>query len=61
MGTWPGQVQGFGRALRFPWFQLKQASVQANFPAPHHNHLLWMELAQLEPTEAMPKGEGNAV
>ncbi|CAK6441416.1 unnamed protein product [Pipistrellus nathusii] len=55
VGTWPDQVQGFGRALRFPWFQLKQA----NFPAPHHtdyNHLLWMELAQLEPTEAKPKG-----
>lgn len=62
--SWPDQVQGFGRALRFPWFQLKQASVQANFPAPHHadhNHLLWMELEHLEPTQAMLKGEENAV
>ncbi|KAK1339713.1 hypothetical protein QTO34_018268 [Cnephaeus nilssonii] len=58
VGTWPDQVQGFGRALRFPWFQLKQASVQANFPAPHHadhDHLLWMELEHLEPTQAMRK------
>ncbi|XP_028008231.2 ral guanine nucleotide dissociation stimulator-like [Eptesicus fuscus] len=59
VGSWPDQVQGFGRALRFPWFQLKQASVQANFPAPHHadhNHLLWMELEHLEPTQAMLEG-----
>nr|KAF6378865.1 hypothetical protein mMyoMyo1_009755 [Myotis myotis] len=63
VGTWPDQVQGFGRALRFPWFQLKQASMQANFPAPHHaGHacLLWMELEHLEPTKAMLEGEGNA-
>lgn len=63
VGTWPDQVQGSGRALRFPWFQLKQASVQANFPAPHHAghaHLLWMELEHVVPTKAMLEGEGNA-
>ncbi|KAK1339668.1 LOW QUALITY PROTEIN: hypothetical protein QTO34_018222 [Cnephaeus nilssonii] len=62
MGIWPDQVQGFGRALHFPWFQLKQASV--HFLASHHvarAHLVWIELENLEPTEAMPEGEGPAV
>lgn len=62
MGTWPDQVQDFGRALHFPWFQLKQASVQIHLFASHHvacAHLVWIELENLEPTEAMPEGEGD--
>lgn len=62
MGTWPDKVQGFGRALHFPWFQLKQASVQVHFPTSHHvalAHLVWIKLEHLKPTKA--SGEGIAV
>lgn len=64
MGTWPDQVQGFGQAFRFPWFELKQASVQVSFPASHHvghAHLVWIDLERLEPTEARLEGEGTAL
>ncbi|KAM7098742.1 ral guanine nucleotide dissociation stimulator-like [Molossus nigricans] len=57
-GTWPDQVQGFGQAFRFPWFQLKQASVQVHFPASHHvghAHLVWIDLELPEPTAVMPE------
>ncbi|XP_036304598.2 uncharacterized protein LOC118724936 [Pipistrellus kuhlii] len=59
MGTWPDKVQGFGRALHFPWFQLKQASVQVHFPTSHHvalAHLVWIKLEHLKPTKASPEG-----
>ncbi|XP_036301027.1 ral guanine nucleotide dissociation stimulator-like [Pipistrellus kuhlii] len=51
MGTWPDQVWGFGQALHFPWFQLKQASVQVHFLASHCvacTHLVWIELENLQ-------------
>lgn len=64
MGTCPDQVQGFGQALSFPWFELKQALVQVRLSASQevgHTHLLWVELERLEPTEAVPQGEGISV
>ncbi|XP_036204102.1 uncharacterized protein LOC118675430 [Myotis myotis] len=59
MGTWPDQVQGFGRALHFPWFELKQASVKVHFPTSRHvarAHLVWIKLEHLEPTKTSAEG-----
>ncbi|XP_036118349.1 ral guanine nucleotide dissociation stimulator-like [Molossus molossus] len=55
MGAWPDQIQYVGQPLLLPWFTLKQALVQGHLPASHplgHVLSLWVELEQLEPTEA---------
>lgn len=64
VGTWPDQVQVCGQPLRLPGSQLKRALVRVSVPASNlvdNVHLLWVELAHLEPTEAMLEGEGTVV
>lgn len=64
MGAWPDQLQDCGQPQLLPWFTLKPAFVQVNFPAPHlggHVHLLWVEMEHLEPNEEELEGEGTAL
>lgn len=64
MGTWPDLIQHFGQSLLFPGFIVKQALVQHSLPVKHPVGLvrsLWVELEQLEPTEAQWEGEGTEV
>lgn len=63
VGTWPDRVQYCGQPLLLPWSKLKRALVQVDSPVSHlvgHVHLLWVELENLEPSEAELEGEGTA-
>lgn len=63
LGTWPDQVQEFGKPLRFSLFHLKQALVQVNITNSEQlreAHLLCVDLEYPEPHDAIPEGEGTA-
>ena len=62
--TWADQVQVFSQPLHFPFFHLKHALVQVNFPTSQQlceAQLLWVNLEYPQPKDAMPEGEGSAV
>ncbi|KAF6321277.1 hypothetical protein mRhiFer1_008414 [Rhinolophus ferrumequinum] len=63
VGTWPDRVQYCGQPLLLPWSKLKRALVQVDSPVSHlggHVHLLWVELENLEPSEAELEGTRRA-
>ncbi|XP_053786432.1 ral guanine nucleotide dissociation stimulator [Desmodus rotundus] len=56
--TWADQVQVFSQPLHFPFFHLKHALVQVNFPTSQQlceAQLLWVNLEYPQPKDAMPE------